>query len=279
MIPRLIYIELYKIFRKWRTYIGFIAIGVLVPLIHFSFYTSSGEGSKMALRSLGEAFMFSGNLMNGYFVTYLILNSLFVHVPFLIVLVGGDLLAGEATGGTYRMLVIRPASRFQILTSKFLAGIIYTFSLILFLAIMSLGLGLLIFGSGVLAVLSDKIIIFAENDILWRFFGAFSFAVLSMSVITSMAFFFSSLVENAIGPIVTTMAILIIFFILSVIPIDMLQGLKPYLFTTYLPGWLLFFNDPIDTANLAKSAAVLLGHIAVFYTAALIIFRRKDILS
>ena len=30
----LVQIELYKIFKKWRTYIGFIAIGVLVPIIH-----------------------------------------------------------------------------------------------------------------------------------------------------------------------------------------------------------------------------------------------------
>ena len=30
----LVGIELYKIFKKWRTYIGFIAIGVLVSILH-----------------------------------------------------------------------------------------------------------------------------------------------------------------------------------------------------------------------------------------------------
>ena len=35
----LIQIELYKIFKKWRTYIGFIAIGVLVPIIHIAMYS------------------------------------------------------------------------------------------------------------------------------------------------------------------------------------------------------------------------------------------------
>lgn len=279
MIFRLISIELYKIFRKWRTYIGFFAIGSLVPLIHISFYLASDEG-QFALSRLEESFMFAGNLVNGYLVTYLILNSLFVHIPFLIVLVGGDLLAGEATGGTYRMLVSRPVSRFQIVTSKFLAGIIYTLILILFLAFMSLGLGLMIFGDGVLAVFSSgKIIVFAENDVLWRFFGAFSFAVLSMSVITSLAFFFSSLVENAIGPIITTMAILIVFFILSVMDISFISSIKPFMFTTYLPGWLLFFEDPVDYAKIWKNASVLFAHVAVLYGAALTIFRRKDILS
>ena len=32
---QIINIELYKIFKKWRTYIGFIAIAVLIPLMGF----------------------------------------------------------------------------------------------------------------------------------------------------------------------------------------------------------------------------------------------------
>lgn len=31
-------IELQKIFKKWRTYIGFIAIGVLVPIVQIALY-------------------------------------------------------------------------------------------------------------------------------------------------------------------------------------------------------------------------------------------------
>jgi ABC-2 type transport system permease protein len=275
----LISIELYKIFSKWRTYIGFIAIGLLIPLIHYAFFMAGEKGASFALRNLGDQFVYTGNLLNGYFISNFILQSLFVHIPFLIVLVGGDLLAGEATGGTYRMLVTRPVSRFQIVTSKFIAGIIYTALLIFWLAIMSLGLGLLLFGSGPLITVRSKIIIFASNDIFWRFICAYGIAILNMSVVTSLAFLFSSFVQNAIGPIVTTMAIIIIFLIVSVIPIDFFESLKPYLFTNYFGGWNSFFDDPIDKQKLIKDSMVLLAHIVGFYGLALLIFQKKDILS
>ncbi|MFZ1282429.1 MAG: ABC transporter permease, partial [Ignavibacteriaceae bacterium] len=131
----LIQIELYKIFRKWRTYIGFIAIGVLVPIIHTAMVFEGKDTLDFMTRNIQQSFVFVGNLLNAYLVSYLILTSLAVHIPFLIGLVAGDLLAGEATAGTYRMLITRPVSRTQIITSKFLAGIIYTNLLILWLAV------------------------------------------------------------------------------------------------------------------------------------------------
>ncbi len=276
----LISIELFKIFKKWRTYIGFIAIAILIPLIEIAMNIEGTRSINFATRQLSETFIFVGNLLNTYFVSYLILNSLAVHIPFLITLVAGDLLAGEATAGTYRILVTRPVTRFNIVTSKFIAGIIYTFLLILWLAVISLGLGYFIFGTGELIVLkSGVIIVLAKNDVLWRFALAYCFAVLSMGVVASLAFLFSALVENAIGPIITTMAIIIIFIILSAINIDVFQSIKPFLFTTYMNTWSSFFDNPMDTSEIIKSVSVLSAHIIVFYGLALYIFQKKDILT
>ncbi len=276
----LISIELYKIFKKWRTYIGFIVIAVLIPVIQIAMLMEGQRSINFMMRNLQQSFLFVGNLLNSYFVSYLVLNSLAIHIPFLIALVAGDLLAGEATAGTYRILITRPVSRFSIATAKFTAGIIYTFLLILWLAIVSLGLGTLIFGTGELLNYSNgSIIILAKNDVLWRFMLAYLFAVLSMGVVTSLAFLFSSLVENAIGPIISTMAIIIIFMIVSAINISLFQSIKPYLFTNYMDTWRAFFDNPIDVHTILKSVLILLAHIAVFYSAALIIFKRKDILT
>ena len=234
----LINIEMYKIFKKWRSYIGFIAILVLIPIIEFALKMEGQRSINFMTRDLQQSFIFVGNLLNAYFVSYLILNSLAIHIPFLITLVAGDLLAGEATAGTYRVLITRPVSRFSIITSKFAAGIIYTFLLILLLAILSLGLGSIIFGTGDLLNFSNgSIIVLAKNNVLWRFLLAYLFATLSMGVVASLAFLFSALVENAIGPIITTMAIIIIFMIISAINIGIFQDLKPYLFTNYMGSW------------------------------------------
>jgi ABC-2 type transport system permease protein len=221
-----------------------------------------------------------GNLLNGYLISYIILNTLAVHIPFLVALVAGDLLAGEATAGTYRLLLTRPVSRMKLVTSKFLAGIIYTTLLVLWLSILSLGMGLIIFSVGELIVIKpENVIIFARDDVLWRFFLAYGFAILSMSVVASLAFFFSSLVENAIGPIITTMAVIIVFLIISAIEINVFQEIRPYLFTNYMLSWRLFFDDPVDLGEIIKSVSILFGHIVVFFGLAAIIFKRKDILS
>jgi ABC-2 type transport system permease protein len=276
----LIQIELYKIFKKWRTYIGFIAIGLLIPIIHIAMYYSGSDAIDGRAANLQSSFMIVGNLVNSYLASYLIMMSLVVHIPFLITLVAGDLLAGEATAGTYRMLITRPISRTQIITSKFLAGIIYTFLLILWLAFTSLVIGSLILGTGELLVVNDQgIIVFAQNDIWWRFVLAYLYAVLSMSVVAGLAFLLSALVENAIGPIIATMALIIVFLIMSTIPVDFLRSLKPYFFTSYMLDWRLFFTDPFELTEIIKSSSILLVHVVSFYLIGLYMFNRKDILS
>ncbi len=276
----LISIELFKIFKKWRTYIGFIVLSVLVPLIQIAMFMEGQKSINFMTRNLQQSFMLVGNLLNSYLVSFFILNSLTIHIPFLIALVTGDLLAGEATAGTYRILLTRPISRSTIFTAKFFAGIIYTFLLITWLAILSLGLGTLIFGTGELLNISNGvIIILSKNDILWRFLLSYAFAILSMSVIASLAFMLSALVENAIGPIISTMAIMIIFLVVSAINIDIFQSIKPYLFTNYMSSWRGFFDNPIDFSVILRSSLILFAHIIVFYSTALFLFIKKDILS
>jgi len=276
----LIRIELFKIFSKWRTYIGFIAVGLLISIVHLAMYLEGQSSIDRMTSDLRESFIFVGNLLNGYWISYLILNSLAVHIPFLIALVAGDLLAGEATAGTYRLLITRPVSRMQIASSKFIAGSIYTGLLILWLAIMSLGIGVLIFGSGELFTKqSEAIIILDKSDVLWRFLLAYGYAFLGMAVVCSLAFFFSSLVENAIGPIVSTMAVIIIFLIISAIDVEILRDVRPYLFTSYINQWHEFFNDPVDYAAIRDAVLILAAHIVILFGITSYIFNKKDILS
>ncbi|MFA3783358.1 ABC transporter permease [Melioribacteraceae bacterium 4301-Me] len=279
MTLTLISIELIKIFKKWRTYIGFIAIGILTPTVQLALYFTGQRYVNHLLRGLQDAFVFYGNLFNGYLVAYLILHSLVIHIPFLIVLVGGDLLAGEATAGTYRILLIRPVSRLQIIVAKFFAGIIYTFILILWLVLLSFILSLFLFGSGELITFKNKLIIFSQNDVIWRFVCAYGFAALSMSTVLTLSFFFSSMVENAIGPIISTMAVIIIFLIISAIPIEFFQTLKPFLFTTHMTVWENFFNDTVDWQSIFNSSLILIIHIIVLFLFTVYIFLKKDILS
>ena len=222
---------------------------------------------------------FVGNLFNGYFVTHFIMNSLWVHIPFLISLVAGDQLAGEATGGTFRPLLIRPVSRTRILLAKYVTTLFYTRTLVIFLAILSIGLGLILFGTGDLIVLGKSLVIVPQAEVFGRFCIAFGLAIWSMWCVASLAFLFSSLVENAIGPIIGTMTVIIVFLIVSNIPVELFATIRPYLFTTYLNVWRQAMAQPIPWFEILTSVSILGGFSVGFYLVTWYIFVKKDILS
>ncbi len=275
----ILHTELIRVFSKWRTYIGFIAIGVLIPVIILAMKAEGNSYLGFATQTLQQVFTFTGNLMNGYTVAYIILGSLLVHIPLLVTLVSGDILAGEATAGTYRLLLTRPISRTKIVIAKFITAQICSALLVLFLAVLSMGMGILVLGVGEIVVIRSEITIIAQDDALWRFFWAYGFAILSMATITTIAFFFSSLVENAIGPIMTTMAIIIVMNIISAIDIPLFETVRQYFFTTHMNAGRYMFDNPIEVQYVIRSASILLGHVVVLFGATLYIMNKKDILT
>lgn len=276
----LIKIELFKIFKKPRTYIAFAAIAAIVVLIQLAMYADGKTYLQFAMQSLQETFQITGTILNGYFICFLILQTLLIHVPLLIALVAGDAIAGEANMGTLRLVLTKPVSRTKLLLAKFSAASIYTLLLLLFMAVLSLFLSILIFGMGDLIIFkSEQVVLLDKNDILWRYVAAFGFAALSMITVAALAFLLSIFAENSIGPIITTMSVIIVFTILTTMDIPFFNVLKPYLFTNHMLNWKGFFENPVDNTEVLKSAAVLLFHIVLFLSAAIFVFRKKDILS
>lgn len=273
-------IELYKIFKKPRTYIAFGAIAAIIGLIQLAMYADGDTYIQFALQALRETFQVSGVVLNGYFVCFLILGTLLVHVPLLIALVAGDMVAGEANMGTLRLLLTKPVGRTGLMLSKFTAAVLYTLALLVFMALLALVGSLVLFGTGDLIIMkSEMVVILDRSDLLWRFAGAFGFAALSMITVAALAFLLSVFATNSIGPIITTMSVVILFTILTTMDIPIFNALKPYLFTNHMLNWKGFFERPVEEAEVLKSALVLLFHIVVFVSLAIYSFRRKDVLS
>jgi ABC-2 type transport system permease protein len=280
---KLLWFEIYKTFSRWRTYISFGFIALVVILTEVVMKLSANEILYRMLRSLEKDFLIFGNVLNGWFVTAFIMNSLHFHIPFLITLVAGDIVSSEATSGTVRFLLMRPPSRNRIITAKYVATLFYTTGLVLFLGVICVSLGLILFGSGDLImnyqVPTIRIVFVPEAEVLFRMFLAFAAAVWSMTVVASLAFLFSTLAENSIGPIIGTMAIVIVFFVVGNFPFDFFRMLSPYLFTTHMIFWQRFLDHPIPWQEIANSAAVLGIHSAGLFLIAFVVFNRKDIKS
>jgi ABC-2 type transport system permease protein len=234
------------------------------------------------MRSLQKDFLIFGNILNGWFVTAFIMNSLHIHIPFLIALVAGDMVSGEATSGTVRLLLIRPPSRYKIITAKYMTTLFYTAALVIFLGIMCLLPGLALFGSGDLILHhfgKFGVVFIPEAEIPIRMVFAFTAAIWSMTVVASLAFLLSALVENSIGPIIATMAVVIVFLVIGNFPFDFFRSLKPYLFTTYMTFWQRFLDDPISWQEISKSAIFLGLHSISLFFIAFGAYARKDIKS
>lgn len=273
-------IELFKIFKRPRTYIAFVAIAVIVWLIQLAFYVDGGAYISFLMQSIESDFDVDGKILNGYFICYFILQTLLIHVPLLIALIGGDMIAGEANMGTLRLLSSKPVSRTSLIAGKFMATAVYTLLLLIWMAVLSLGLSLLVFGVDDLLIFKGtEVILLLKSDILWRYVAAFGFAAIAMITVAALSFFLSMFAENSIGPIVATMSVVIVFTILTSIDLPLFNAMKPYLFTSHMLGWKGFFDDEIFYNSIARSAIFLLCHIFGFLGLSLYVFRKKDVLS
>lgn len=292
MIWELVRIELFKVFRKPRTFIAFVAITMIVALIQMGFYVDGESYIQFGMNALSENFDIQGKVLNGYLLAYIILQTLLVHVPLLIALVAGDMISGEANMGTLRLLVTKPVSRGQLVSAKFIASSVYTILLLIWMAIWALFVSMLVFGTDDMIIMKSEVVTqVLKQDVMWRYFAAFGFAALAMITVAALAFFLSIFAENSIGPIITCMSIIIVFTILNTLNLPLFNAVKPYLFTSHMLGWKGFFDVQVNANNeqivgsvenlpaILKSAGILLFHIAGFWIASIIVFRKKDIMS
>ena len=293
----LLQIELYKIFRRPRTYIAFGAIAAIVLLMQLGLKYDGKAYVELLFSNIRETFDISDSLkekmLNGYLISFVILNTLLIQMPLLVALVAGDSIAGEANMGTLRLAMTRPVSRTQYMLVKFLASAIYTILLLIWMAILALFLSMWMFDTSDMVILrSTGIEIISKSDIFWRYLCAFGYASVALTTVAALAFLFSVFAENSIGPIIATMSVVIVFTILSEMNIPVYdRTVKPYLFTSHMLAWKGFFYvnaTPEGTTikgsienlpGILRSLSILLLYIAGFVTTAIVVFRKKDILS
>lgn len=274
------YNELIKIVAKPRSYIGFGAITLIIGIILFAMLVDGMTYLSFIIQLFDQSISFQGTILNGNLVSFIILQMLIVHVPLLIALVTGDLISGEAAMGTIRFLVTKPISRTSLFFSKYIAGCIYSFLIVLWIAFLSLVVSKLLFGDGDLMILkSQGLVVLPFNDVVWRFVSALSMAYLGLVVVATLSITLSCFSENSISPIVLTMAIIILFTIIGALDVSILDPIRPLLFTTQMSMWNSFFEDPIPKQQIIHSAILLVMQIIILLSIALFKFKRKDILT
>ncbi|WP_422660891.1 ABC transporter permease [Paenibacillus sp. EC2-1] len=216
-------------------------------------------------------------------------NAVSLFIPLLIMAIASDIVSGERTTGTIKMLLTRPVKRWKILLSKLIALVMFVSLIILATYVISYLISGLAFGykGFELPVFTGFQIIGSEVDMSavhavpqWKYLlmqgGLIWFVSL---VVAALAFMVSVLVRSTAASIVIMMAALIAGNILT--NMASAWNSAKYLFmvnlriTDYLAGTL----PPIEGMTLNFSLAVL----AIWAAAAVIIsftvFTKRDILN
>ena len=279
MIKYLLQNESIKVLNKKRTYIGFILILFLVPIIVLSIGSGAGYLENKIYGQLKDSFIVFGSLTNGYLATYLIIAILTGQMPFLATIVASEIVSGEYSKGTFRMYLSRPVSRNLILLSKLVIVNVYTIIIMFFFIFYTLLIGIVFLGKGDLAVFHMGLLFLGEGDIFWRFFLAFNISTLVMITISNLCFMLSTFFKNSVTPIIITISVVFIGTAISFIPLKIFESLNPYLFTGYIDLFLTAFYDPVPWHLIRNAILVCFLWSIIFIGISFNHFSKKEILE
>ncbi|WP_334073618.1 MULTISPECIES: ABC transporter permease [Paenibacillus] len=251
---RLIQNENMKIYRRLRTWVMAAILVVLTILFGTLYYLGSSTSPVGVWDAVDQ------------------LSFLYYLVTIYSVVVASDIVAGEFTWGTVKLLLIRPWTRTKILLSKLLAVLLFTVltTVVFFLA--CLAVSFLLFSdipSGVFP---------AGVEAFWMIVENLFYRYIDLLVITTFSFMISTVFRS--GGIAIGLSMFILFA----------GGLFTMLFHPARYPWakyMLFVNMDLSKyrggelgpagMTLGFSAAVLSGYVIAFLVIAWLVFKKRDV--
>ncbi len=270
--------ELWKLFGKPRTYIGFGALLLAQVIIVLVFRYS--HASHDMVRQLQTNGYDSGQYITSLTVaTVMLFPIAYVLLPLYVSLIGGDLVAKEAEDGTLRMILSRPISRFRLLFVKWLAGVVFSILLVLMLGGIGVGFASCFFSWGGLFVYipGEMFSVLGPADGIWHYIGAHVFLAVKSVTVLSLAFMFSCFNMKPAAATILALSVTFVSFVLMQIPF--FKELQPWFFTYYLNIWQNLLLQPVPWWTVGQSLCVLAGFNLTFLIIGFTAFHVRDIKS
>ncbi|XEC92659.1 ABC transporter permease [Paenibacillus tarimensis] len=216
-------------------------------------------------------------------------NSVTLFIPLLVLAVASDLVSGERSTGTIKMLLTRPVRRWKVLCSKLAALTIYVSLTIVASVVLCYIISGLFFGyeGWTLPVFTGFIINGSEVDSTyvhavpqWFYLimqsGLIWFSAMTVAL---LAFMVSVLVRSTAASIVTMMATIIAGTILSNMASSWHNAKYFFAVNLQLNGYLDGSPPPIEGMNLPFSIGVLSIWAALALIISFGVFTKQDILN
>jgi ABC-2 type transport system permease protein len=267
----MIVVELRKLARRPRTWVS-IALLCGLPALVAAFLAATGIGPRPG----EEPAFLSAVLANGaLFPAAALAIVLPLFLPVAVAVVAGDAVAGEASGGTLRYLLLRPVGRTRLLVSKLVALTAYVLAAVALVAVTSFAVGVTLFPAAPDAVGSVSGVQLTTGQLVARIAAAVGYVAVSMLGVGAIALFLSTLTDSALGAALGALAALVASQVL--VALDAAAAVAPYLPTRYWLAWVDLFRDPIPWRDIQRGLGIQAVYLGVFLAAAWANFATKDV--
>lgn len=270
--------ELWKLFGKKRTYIGFGAFIVAQNAMLLAFrLTNWQKGAERMLQ--GNGYLASEFISALTVAVIMLLPQIMLLMPLYATLVGGDLVAKEAEDGTLRMILSRPVSRVRLVFVKWVAGVIFASALVLVLGATALGLARLWFPwKGMFVFVPGEVFnVLSADDGFRLYLWAQLLLALNASTMLSLALMFSCFNMKPAAATILALSVLFLNVVMEAIPF--FEDYHQWLLTHHFRSWLLIFLKPIPWWRIEGSVGLLLAFSFTFLIIGATAFHLRDIKS
>jgi ABC-2 type transport system permease protein len=270
--------ELWKLFGKKRTYIGFGAflLAQNAMLLGFKFTRWQSDVERLLA---GNGYLANEYISALTVAVVMLLPQVLLLMPLYAALVGGDLVAKEAEDGTLRMILSRPISRFRILFSKWIAGVIFSAVLVVVLGGTALLFARMWFPwRGMFVFVPNMVFNVLEPGVgLKLYIASHAFMTVNASVILGLAFMFSCFNMKPAAATILSLSFLFVNLVIESIPF--FERYHEWLLPYHFRIWMQIYSNPIPWSRIAESLSILAAFSITTFLIGMAAFHARDIKS
>lgn len=199
---------------KGEVFTGFNSYEVNEKLVKYQYLYRNNQSDSDFANIF--AFNYSSNLKtNAYDYMYFVMEIMSFLIITYSVILAANMIAGEQSSGTMKMLAIRPYKRYKIMFAKIMATLFFALIFMLVTAVVSLITGLIIYDLNslpILAVFNAKYVFTISAPILYLIYFACVF--IKIWIFVMIAFTISTIFRNGI---VSTIVSVVLYFVTMVL--------------------------------------------------------------
>jgi ABC-2 type transport system permease protein len=263
--------ELAVLFRRRRTVAMLVALAAVPVLVAIAVRVSEGRAEDGRGPALIGAIAGNGLFVG---VASLVL-AIPLFLPLTIGVVAGDTIAGEASQGTLRYLLVVPAGRARLLVVKFLGAAVFAVAAPLAIVLAGTLIGWALFPVGPVTLLSGDQVPVAEGLLRLLLIGLYvAVALLGM---TAIGLFVSTVTDVPVGAMAATVVLAVASEVLDQLP--QISWLHPFLFTDSWLGLVDLLRQPPLFSTFGTNALLQGAYVLVFGALAYGRFTTRDVLA